>query len=118
MNRDVRRAGALAARMAVALWWLAGCNTGPGASAPAASPNAVPSSVREAVRVATDRSAARQSTVTLPSGERLQRVSLSNGFSHVVVAKMGPNGRPSISCVDSAPAAEAFLAGGSQGNGQ
>ena len=56
--------------------------------------------------------------ITLPSGERMRRVSLSSGFSHVLVAKPGPDGKPSISCVDSAPAAESFLAGNKQGAGQ
>ena len=34
-----------------------------------------------------------------------------------VVARMGPDGKPVVSCVDSAPAAEAFLTTGS-GAGQ
>ncbi len=118
MNGDVKRAGAIAARMAIALCCLAGCNAGPGASAPPASSTAVPSGVRDAVRVATDRSAAQRDIVTLPSGERMRRVSLGNGFSHVVVGKMGADGKASVSCVDNAPAAESFLVGNTQGEVQ
>ena len=118
MNGDVKRAGGMAARMAVALCWLSGCNAGPGASAPPASSTAVPSTVRDAVRVVTDRSGAQRDVVALPSGERMRRVSLGNGFTHVVVGKMGPDGKPSVSCVDNAPAAESFLAGNKQGDDQ
>jgi hypothetical protein len=118
MNGDVKRAGAVAIQMAVALCWLAGCNAGSGGATSAASSGAASSTLLEAVRAATDRSGAQRSTVTLPSGERLQRMSFPQGYSHVVIAKRGPDGRPSVSCVDSAPAAESFLAGGDQGNAQ
>jgi len=36
----------------------------------------------------------------------------------VLVGKMGADGKPSVSCVNSAPAAESFLAGNKQGTGQ
>jgi len=104
--------------MAVALGFLAGCNAGTGAGASSANSSAVSTSVKESVRVATDRSGARVGVVTLPDGQRLKRSSLSSGYSHVLVGKMGPDGRPSISCVDNAPAAESFLAGGGPGNVQ
>lgn len=67
--------------------------------------------------MATDRSGIQQNAMTLPSGERIRRMTLRNGFSHVLVARMGSDGKPQVSCVDNAPAAEAFLAGGS-GSGQ
>lgn len=118
MNGDGKRAGAMAVRMAIALCCLAGCNAGPGASTQPATSTAMPSTVRDAVRVATDRSGAQQEIVTLPSGERMRRVSLGNGFSHVVVGKMGADGKASVSCVDNAPAAESFLAGNRQGDTQ
>lgn len=118
MNGDGKRAGAMAVRMAIALCCLAGCNAGPGASTQPATSTVMPSTVRDAVRVATDRSGAQQEIVTLPSGERMRRVSLGNGFSHVVVGKMGADGKASVSCVDNAPAAESFLAGNRQGDTQ
>ena len=62
------------------------------------------------VRLATDRSAAQRDVVTLPNGERMRRVSLGNGYNHVLIGRVGPDGKPSVTCVDSAPAAESFLA--------
>ncbi len=118
MNGDGKRAGGIGARMAIALCCLAGCNAGPGASTPLATSTAMSSTVRDAVRVATDRSGARQDVVTLPSGERMRRLSLGNGFSHVVIGKMGADGKASVSCVDNAPDAESFLAGSKQGDDQ
>jgi hypothetical protein len=67
------------------------------------------------VRAATDRSALRQSAVTAQSGERVRRLSLGTGFNHVAVSRVGPDGKVSMSCVDSAPAAEAFLSGAGAG---
>ncbi len=100
----------------LALCALTACNAGPELPAPAASAGA--RSVVEAVRVATDWSELRQQSITLPSGERMRRASLASGFGHVLVGRMGPDGKPSISCVDSAPAAESFLAAGGSGAGQ
>lgn len=111
MNGDGKRAGWTGTWVAIALCWLTGCNAGPAGSAPAAS-------VTEAVRAATDRSAARRDVVTLSNGMKMRRVSLPSGYSHVLVGRVGPDGQPSIACVDSAPAAESFLAGGKQGDGQ
>ena len=111
MNGDVRRAAWTGAWAAVALCWLTGCNAAPAGSAPAAS-------VTEAVRAATDRSAARRDVVTLSNGMRMRRVSNPTGYSHVLIGRPGPDGQPSIACVDSAPAAASFLAGGKQGDGQ
>ena len=114
MNGDLGRACRAGACVALALGVLGGCNAGPAGSA--ATP--APAAVVEDVRVATARSGLQQDVVTLPSGERMRRVSVSSGFTHVVVAKPGPDGKPSVSCVDSPAAAEAFLTGSTQGTGQ
>jgi len=112
MNGDLRCATRAGAWVALALGALCACNAGaegkPGTSASSAS-------VVESVRVATDRSGIQQSSMSLPSGERVRRMTLRNGFSHVLVARMGPDGKPLVSCVDSAPAAEAFLSGSGSG---
>jgi hypothetical protein len=111
MNRDLRRAWRAGAWVALALGVLSGCNAAPTGNSTAA--------VVEDVRVATTRSGVQQSVVTLPSGERMLRMSARSGFStHVLVAKPGPDGKPSVSCVDSPARAEAFLTGGTQGTGQ
>ena len=117
MYGDLGRAVRTGAWVAVAFIALSACNAAPGGSSPAASA-AARSAVVEDVRLATDRSGARQEVVTLPNGERMRRVSVSSGFTHVVVAKPGPDGKPSVSCVDSPAAAEAFLTGSTQGTGQ
>ena len=117
MNGDLGPAGRTGAWVVLALAALSACNAAPEGSAPEASAGTRPATVVEAVRVATDRSAVQQGTATLPNGERIRRLSLRNGFNHVLVGRMGPDGKPVVSCVDSAPAAEAFLAGG-QGAGQ
>lgn len=111
MNGDLGHAGRAAAWVALALGALSACNAVPEQRAAAASAGAQPTSVVEAVRVATDRSGIQQGAMTLPGGERVRRLSLRNGFNHAVVGRMGPDGKPSVSCVDSASAAEAFLAG-------
>ncbi len=119
MKAEKLRAACPGAAVAVALCCLIACNSGPAANASAAGSAAT--SVTEAVRVATDRSGMQQGVVVLPNGERMRRVTLPNGFSHVMVGRMGPDGRPSVACVDSAPAAESFLSGGAaggQGSGQ
>ena len=113
MNGDLGRITRAGAWVALALGVLSACNAGPESKAGAA---ASPSSVVEAVRVATDRSGIQQGSMTLPSGERIRRITLRNGFSHVLVARMGPDGKPLLSCVDNAPAAEAFLS--ASGSGQ
>ena len=110
MNGDLRRACRTGAWVALALGVLGGCNAAPAGNSAAA--------VVEDVRVATARSGLQQSVVTLPNGERMRRVSVGSGFTHVVVAKPGPDGKPSVSCVDSPAAAEAFLTGSTQGTGQ
>ena len=111
MNRDLGRASRVGARVALALGALSACTAAPEGTAAAYAP------VVEAVRVATDRSGLEKSTMTLPSGERVRRMTLRNGFSHVVIGRKGPDGKTVLSCVDNAPAAEAFLAGGA-GAGQ
>ncbi len=111
MTAEKLRAACTGAAVAVALCCLTACNPGP------AAPASAPRSVTEAVRVATDRSGMQQEVVVLPNGERMRRVSLPNGFSHVMVGRMGPDGKPSVACVDGAPAAASFLAG-DRGNGQ
>ena len=112
------RADGTGAWVVLALCALGACNAAPEGDAAAPKTGAQAATVVEEVRVATDRSGAQREVITLPSGERMRRVSLSSGFSHVLVAKPGPDGKPSISCVDSAPAAESFLAGNKQGAGQ
>ena len=113
MDGDLSR-GRTGAWVVLALCALSACNAAPGGTA--ASPNAAahPATV-EAVRVATDRSGVQQSALTLRNGQRVRRLTLQNGFNHVLVARMGPDGKPVVSCVDSAPAAEAFLTTGSEG---
>lgn len=112
MNRDLRRACRTGGWVGLALCVLGGCNAAPAGHA------AAPSAVVEDVRVATARSGLQQGVVTLPSGERMRRVSVSSGFSHVLVAKPGPDGKPAVSCVDSPGAAEAFFTGDTQGTAQ
>ncbi len=116
MNGDLSRAGWTGAWVGLALCALTACNAAPENNPPAASTGA--SSVVEAVRVATDRSGIKTDVITLPNGERMRRLSLRSGFNHVLVGRMGPDGKPSITCVDSAPAAEAFIAGAGAGAGQ
>ena len=118
MYGDLGRAGRAGVWMALALAALSACNAAPGGSSPAASAGARSAAVVEDVRRATDRSGAQQDVVTLPNGERMRRVSLRSGFSQVIVARPGPDGTPSVRCVDSAPAAEAFLEGNAQGAAQ
>lgn len=109
MYGDLGRAGRTGAWVVLALVALAGCNAAPDAKA--AAPNAASRSVVEEVRVATDRSALRQDRLTLPGGQRIRRLTAPNGFNQVAVARMGPDGKPVVGCVDSAETAEAFLAG-------
>ncbi len=111
MDGDLGRAGRIGAWVVLALCGLVGCN--------AASPEAAAQTARvvEAVRVATDRSGIQQSRLALGNGQGIRRLSLQNGFNQVMVARMGPDGKPVVSCVDSAPAGEAFLTTG-KGAGQ
>jgi hypothetical protein len=111
MDGDLGRAGRIGAWVVLALCGLVGCN--------AASPEAAAQTARvvEAVRVATDRSGIQQSRLALGNGQGIRRLSLQNGFNQVMVARMGPDGKPVVSCVDSAPAGEAFLTDG-KGAGQ
>lgn len=112
MNGHERRAFWTGAWVAISLCVLTGCNAAPKTSTGAAA------QLTAAVRAATDRSAAQRDVVTLPSGERMKRVRLSNGYTHVLIGRVDAEGKPSIACVDSAPAAEAFLAPATQGDGQ
>ena len=120
MTGDVRRARWTGAWFAIALGALTACNATPGAPAPMVTTRGAltATSVIDEVRQATDRSELQAGVVTLPSGERMRRITLPSGFNHVLVARMGSDGKPSISCVDNAPAAESFLAGAQQGNGR
>jgi hypothetical protein len=116
MTGEVKRAVSIGASMAIALCALAGCNASP--TTPPASTGTASRSVMDEVRAATDRSAARTGVVTLSNGMRMRKTSNPTGYSHVLVGRMGADGQPTVSCVDSAPAAESFLAGGQHGNGQ
>lgn len=118
MDGDLGGAGRGGGWAVLVLCALSGCNAAPGITGSSTAGLAASGPVIDDVRRATDRTAIRQEVVTLPNGEHMRRVSLPNGFSHVLVGKVGPDGKPSISCVDSAPAAEAFLAGNKQGTGQ
>lgn len=112
MNGHEGRAGWTGAWVALALCSLSGCNAAPEAATRSEGP------VTSAVRAATDRSAARPEVVTLPSGERMRRVSLSTGYNHVLVGRVDADGKRSVACVDSAPAAASFLAPAGQGDGE
>jgi len=68
--------------------------------------------VVEAVRAATTRSASPTEVVSVPNQGQLKRVTLGEGYQHVVVGRLEADGTVSTSCVDSAPQAEAFLSGG------
>jgi hypothetical protein len=68
--------------------------------------------VVEAVRTATTRAAGKTERVPAPGGGQLERVTLGEGYQHVVVGRLEADGTVSTSCVDSAPQAEAFLSGG------
>jgi hypothetical protein len=109
MYGDLGRAGRAGAWVVLALCGLAGCNAAPERSTASPTSAAQTARVVEAVRVATDRSGIQQSKVTLRNGQSIRRLTLQNGFNHVMVARMGPDGKPVVSCVDSAPGAEAFL---------
>lgn len=113
MYGDLGRAVRAGAWGVLTLIGLSACNAAPEANS--AAPPPASRSVVEDVRVATDRSALRQDSLTLPGGQRIRRLSSPNGFNQVVVARMGPDGKPVMSCVDSAEAAEAFLAGSGAG---
>ena len=110
MNGDLGRITRGGAWVALALGVLGACNATPEGRASAGS-----AAIVESVRVATDRSGITQDAVTLPSGRRIRRLTLRNGFNHVMVARFGPDGKSAVSCVDSAPDAEAFLSAGGAG---
>jgi hypothetical protein len=112
MNGHEGRASRTGAWVAMALCCLTGCTGAPETSTGAGGP------VTTAVRAATDRSAAQRSVVTLPSGERMRRVTLGTGYNHVLIGRVEADGTRSLACVDNAPAAESFLAPATQGNGQ
>ena len=117
MDGDLGRGARAGAWLVLALCGLAGCNAAP--ERPAASPASAAQTAKvvEAVRIATDRSGIQQSRLTLSNGQGIRRLSLQNGFNQVMVARMGPDGKPVVSCVDSGPAGEAFLTAGT-GAGQ
>ncbi len=83
----------------------------PSGGTPGSSTRASPQVV-EAVRAATTRSASPTEVVPSPNGGQLKRVNLGEGYQHVVVGRLEPDGTVSTACVDSAPQAEAFLSGG------
>ncbi len=99
-------------RWAAALGVLAGCGASvpPAPEATAKSAEVSPA-VMQAVRQATDRSQLQVDTVTLPSGERLKRAALGSGYQHVVLGRRNADGSLSTACINTTPAAEAFLTG-------
>ena len=116
MTGDLGRAGHIGAWVALALMALTACNAAPAATAGTAGSGTTP--LVEAVRAATDRSGVQQGTMTLQGGEKVRRLSLGTGFNHVAVSRIGPDGRPEVSCVDSAAQAEAFFQAGRPGAAQ
>jgi hypothetical protein len=74
--------------------------------------------VVEAVRAATTRSASQTEVVSVPNRGQLNRVTLGEGYQHVVVGRLEADGTVSTSCVDSAQQAEAFLSGGRRADAQ
>jgi hypothetical protein len=80
------------------------------------SPTRASPQVVEAVRAATTRSASQTEVLSLPNGSQLKRVTLGEGYQHVVVGRLEADGTVSTSCVDSATQAEAFLSGGRGAN--
>lgn len=118
MDGDLGRGGRAGAWVAFALVALSGCNAAPGGAVAAPSSGTAPAKVIEDVRVATDRSDLKQDVVTLPNGDRMRRMSTRSGFTQVLVAKPGPDGKPIVSCVDGPAAAESFFTSTQQGAGQ
>lgn len=112
MNGHEGPAGWTGAWVALALCCLTACTAAPETAPRAGAP------VTAAVRAATDRSAAQRAVVTLPSGERMRRVSNPTGYNHVLVGRVDADGKRSVACVDSAPAAESFLAAPAQDSAQ
>ena len=117
MYGDLGRAGRAGAWVVLALCGLSGCNGATERSAASPAFTAQTATVVEAVRLTTDRSGIQQSRLTLRNGQSIRRLGLPNGFNQVMVARVGPDGKPVVSCVDNAPAAEAFLTAGN-GAGQ
>ena len=117
MYGDLGRAGRTGAWVVLALCGLSACNAVPERTAASPAAAAQTATVVQAVQAATDRSGIRQSALTLQNGQRLRRLTLQNGFNHVLVARKGADGQAQVSCVDNAPAAEAFLSTG-KGAGQ
>jgi len=117
MYGDLGRAGRAGGWVVLALCGLSACNAMPDRAAASPAAAAQTGKVVQAVQAATDRSGIQQSSLTLQNGQRVRRLTLQNGFNHVLVARRGADGQPQVSCVDNAPAAEAFLATG-KGAGQ
>jgi len=115
MTGDLGRMGAWTV---LALIALIGCNAAPAGTASGGPAGAQPTPIGAAVRAATDRSGMQQSTMSLQGGGQVRRLSLGTGFNHVAVSRVGPDGKPQVSCVDSAAEAEAFLKAGRQGAAQ
>jgi hypothetical protein len=113
MTGDLGRAGRTGAWTALALIALIGCNAAPAGTAGGGTAGATP--IGAVVRAATDRSGMQQSTMSLQGGGQVRRLSLGTGFNHVAVSRVGPDGKPQVSCVDSPAEAEAFLRAGRQG---
>jgi hypothetical protein len=114
MTGDLGRAGRIGVWVALALIALTACSAAPAGGT--AGAQATP--IGAAVRAATDRSGMQQSTMALEGGGQVRRLSLGTGFNHVAVSRVGPDGKPQVSCVDSPAEAEAFLKAGRQGAAQ
>ena len=115
MTGDLGRIGAWTA---LALIALIGCNAAPAGAAGGGTAGAQPTPLGAAVGAATDRSGMQRSTMAMEGGGQVRRLSLGTGFNHVAVSRVGPDGKPQVSCVDSPAEAEAFLKSGRQGAAQ
>jgi hypothetical protein len=69
-------------------------------------------SVVEAVRTATTRAAGKTEHVAAPGGGQLDHVVLGEGYRHVAIGRLEPDGTVTTACVDNASQAETFLTGG------
>ena len=79
------------------------------ATAPVAPAAPKSTSLVQAVAPMFQRGQVEVKTVRLPDGALLKRARLGQGFDHVLIQRVGREGRSEIACVDSAEQAEQFL---------